>query len=63
MMSVAVRYKNKILLLCKGADSALLEKSDNSSLSEIFKNKVKNLEDEGYRLFFIGVRLISELEY
>ena len=62
MMSVLVEYQNKFFLLAKGADNVLLSKSINQKIPLDFDKKVNEFFDEGYRVLFMGIRLLSRDE-
>ena len=61
MMSVIVEIDGKIFQMVKGADNSLLEKS-NTILKENFLKKCDFYLDLGYRMMFLGIRLISKEE-
>ena len=62
MMSVIIEKNGKIFQMLKGADNSLLEKSS-TNLSENFLNKYDFYLDLGYRMMFLGIRLISKEEF
>lgn len=59
MMSVLVEYQGKYFLLAKGADNVLLSKSITKNLPQDFEYKVNEYFDQGYRVLFMAIRLMS----
>jgi magnesium-transporting ATPase (P-type) len=67
-MSVIVQSPSgKIVLLCKGADTVILERmSEKSKSSQIFaatQEKVDKFANEGLRTLFLAEKTIEKAEY
>ena len=66
MMSVIIRFQDKLFLLTKGADNAIAEKSINGTTEDLpayFSECVDFYLETGLRVMFMGIKLISENEF
>ena len=60
-MSVIVRFNDKLILYCKGADSVIFQRVE--SLQSYFQSNLESFAGKGLRTLAVAKRELTEEEY